>query len=102
MRFHPPNAESEAAARAAAAKAAEEAARRRRESGTQQWPGVTSHSDVPVFGDPSPRVRKVQRRRRLDAHRRAHCQEHLRLARAAFPEIQPGHRPPRSDSRRRP
>jgi glycosidase len=53
MRFHPPSPESEAAARAAAAKAAEEAARRRREAGTQQWPGVTSHSDVPVFGDPA-------------------------------------------------
>jgi glycosidase len=53
MRFNPPNAESEAAARAAAARAAEEAARRRRESGTQQWPGITSHSDVPVFGDPA-------------------------------------------------
>jgi len=52
-RFNPPNAESEAAARAAAAKAAEEAARRRREAGTQQWPGITSHSDVPVFGDPA-------------------------------------------------
>ena len=51
MRFNPPNPESEAAARAAAAKAAEEAARRRREAGTQQWPGVTSHSDVPTFGD---------------------------------------------------
>jgi glycosidase len=53
MRFHPPSPESEAAARAAAAKAAEEAARRRREAGTQQWPGVTSHSEVPVFGDPA-------------------------------------------------
>ncbi len=53
MRFNPPNAESEAAARAAAAQAAEEAARRRREAGTQQWPGVTSHSEVPVFGDPA-------------------------------------------------
>jgi glycosidase len=53
MRFHPPSAESEAAARAAAARAAEEAARRRRESGTQQWPGLTSHSDVPTFGDPA-------------------------------------------------
>jgi glycosidase len=53
MRFHPPSPESEAAARAAAAKAAEDAARRRREAGTQQWPGVTSHSDVPVFGDPA-------------------------------------------------
>jgi len=52
-RFHPPNPESEAAARAAAAKAAEEAARRRREAGTQQWPGMSSHSDVPVFGDPA-------------------------------------------------
>jgi glycosidase len=53
MRFHPPNAESEAAARAAAAKAAEDAARRRRESGTQQWPAGDSHSEVPVFGDPA-------------------------------------------------
>ncbi len=33
--------------------AAEEAARRRRESGTQQWPSITSHSEVPVFGDPA-------------------------------------------------
>jgi len=53
MRFNPPDAESEAAARAAAAQAAAEAARRRRESGGQQWPGLTSHSDVPVFGDPA-------------------------------------------------
>jgi glycosidase len=53
MRFHPPNPESEAAARAAAAQAAEDAARRRREAGTQQWPGITSHSEVPVFGDPA-------------------------------------------------
>jgi glycosidase len=53
MRFNPPDPAAEAAARAAAAKAAEEAARRRREAGTQQWPGVTSHSDVPVFGDPA-------------------------------------------------
>jgi glycosidase len=52
-RFNPPSAESEAAARAAAAKAAEEAARLRRERGTQQWPGMSSHSDVPVFGDPA-------------------------------------------------
>ena len=52
-RFHPPSPESEAAARAAAAKAAKEAARRRREAGTQQWPGLTSHSEVPVFGDPA-------------------------------------------------
>ncbi len=52
-RFHPPSAESEAAARAAAAKAAEEAARRRRELGLQQWPGMTSRSEVPVFGDPA-------------------------------------------------
>jgi glycosidase len=51
MRFNPPNPESEAAARAAAAKAAEEAARRRRESGTQQWPSLSSHSDVPSFAD---------------------------------------------------
>jgi glycosidase len=53
MRFNPPNPESEAAARAAAAKAAEDAARRRRELGLQQWPGVVSQSDVPVFGDPA-------------------------------------------------
>ncbi len=33
--------------------AAEAAARRRRESGTQQWPSIVSHSDVPVFGDPA-------------------------------------------------
>jgi glycosidase len=53
MRFNPPDAESEAAARAAAARAAEEAARLRRERGTQQWPGMSSTSEVPVFGDPS-------------------------------------------------
>jgi glycosidase len=52
-RFHPPDADAEAAARAAAARAAEEAARRRREMGTQQWPSLMSHSDVPVFGDPA-------------------------------------------------
>ncbi|MDR3762466.1 MAG: alpha-amylase family glycosyl hydrolase [Acidobacteriota bacterium] len=52
-RFNPPNPEQEAAAREAAARAAEEAARRRREQGTQQWPEMTSHSDVPVFGDPA-------------------------------------------------
>jgi glycosidase len=52
MRFNPPDPESEAAARVAAAQAAEEAARRRRESGQQQWPALTSHSDVPTFGDP--------------------------------------------------
>jgi glycosidase len=51
MRFNPPNAESESAARAAAAKAAEDAARHRRERGTQQWPGVSSHSEVPSFGE---------------------------------------------------
>jgi glycosidase len=51
MRFNPPDAASEAAARAAAAKAAEDAARHRRETGSQQWPGVVSHSDVPSFGD---------------------------------------------------
>jgi glycosidase len=53
MRFNPSDADSEAAARAAAARAAEEAARRRREAGTQQWPGLTSHSEVPIFGDPA-------------------------------------------------
>ncbi len=41
MQFNPP------------AVAAAEAARRRRESGQQQWPSVVSHSEVPVFGDPS-------------------------------------------------
>jgi len=49
MRFHPSDAEAEAAARAAAAQAAEEAARRRREQGTQQWPGMGGSSDVPSF-----------------------------------------------------
>ena len=49
MRFHPSDADAEAAARAAAAQAAEEAARRRREMGTQQWPGMGGHSDVPAF-----------------------------------------------------
>jgi glycosidase len=32
---------------------AEAAARRRRERGEQQWPFITSHSEVPVFGDPA-------------------------------------------------
>src|ERR1019366_4817231 len=45
MQFNP--------AAAQARSAAEEAARRRRESGTQQWPSITSHSEVPVFGDPA-------------------------------------------------
>ncbi|HET6169444.1 MAG TPA: alpha-amylase family glycosyl hydrolase, partial [Terracidiphilus sp.] len=36
-----------------AAADAREAARRRRERGDQQWPSVTSQSDVPVFGDPA-------------------------------------------------
>jgi hypothetical protein len=46
MRFHPPDAEAEAAAR----RAAEEAARRRR-----HWDGhaLGGHSEVPVFGDPA-------------------------------------------------
>lgn len=52
-RFHPPNEEDEARARAEAARAAEEAARRRRAHGLAQGGGVTSHSDVPVFGDPA-------------------------------------------------
>jgi len=37
MQFNPPDA----------------AAARRRDSGRQQWPSVTSHSEVPVFGDPA-------------------------------------------------
>jgi glycosidase len=41
MQFNPP------AARA------REAAERRRQSGQQQWPSITSHSEVPVFGDPA-------------------------------------------------
>ena len=45
MQFNP--------AAAQARSAAEEAARRRRESGTQQWPSITSQSEVPVFGDPA-------------------------------------------------
>ena len=49
MLFHPSDPEAEAAARAAASQAAEEAARRRREKGTQQWPGMSGHSEVPVF-----------------------------------------------------
>jgi glycosidase len=36
-----------------AAADAREAARRRQERGGQQWPSITSHSDVPVFGDPA-------------------------------------------------
>jgi glycosidase len=31
----------------------DETARKRRESGKQQWPGVVSTADVPVFGDPA-------------------------------------------------
>ncbi len=45
MQFNPSAAEARAAADAAA--------RRRRESGQQQWPSITSHADVPVFGDPA-------------------------------------------------
>ncbi len=36
-----------------AAAGAHDAARRRRKRGGQQWPSITSHSDVPVFGDPA-------------------------------------------------
>ncbi|HEU5351904.1 MAG TPA: alpha-amylase family glycosyl hydrolase [Terracidiphilus sp.] len=45
MRFNPDAAH--------ARETAEAAARRRRERGQQQWPSITSHSDVPVFGDPA-------------------------------------------------
>src|ERR1039457_2606296 len=41
MQFNPPAAQ------------AREAAERRRQSGQQQWPSITSHSEVPVFGDPA-------------------------------------------------
>ena len=41
MQFNPP------AARA------REAAERHRRAGTQQWPSITAHADVPVFGDPA-------------------------------------------------
>jgi glycosidase len=45
MQFNPPAAQARAAAEAAA--------ERRRLSGQQHWPSITSHSDVPVFGDPA-------------------------------------------------
>ncbi len=45
MQFNPAAAQAQAAAA--------EAARRRRESGTQQWPSIVSHSEVPIFGDPA-------------------------------------------------
>jgi glycosidase len=45
MQFNPPAVQ----ARQAAAAAAE----RRREEGTQMWPSIVSHSEVPVFGDPA-------------------------------------------------
>ena len=43
MQFNPPAAQARAAAEAAA--------RRRQETGQQQWPSITSHADVPEFGD---------------------------------------------------
>ncbi len=51
LQFNPKG--SQAAAEAEAKARAAEAARLRRERGEQQWPSVTSHSDVPVFGDPA-------------------------------------------------
>jgi glycosidase len=45
MQFNPPAAQARAAAEAAA--------RRRRESGQQQWASITSHAEVPTFGDPA-------------------------------------------------
>ncbi len=53
LQFNPETAESRARAEAEAAAKAAEAARRRRESGEQQWPSMTSHSEVPLFGDPA-------------------------------------------------
>jgi glycosidase len=53
LQFNPETAESRARAEAAAAAKAAEAARRRRERGEQQWPSMTSHSEVPTFGDPA-------------------------------------------------
>ena len=44
MQFNPPAVQ--------AREKAEAAARRRWETGTQQWPSIVSHSEVPVFGDP--------------------------------------------------
>jgi len=41
MQFNPPDAQAEAAAR------------HRRETGQQQWPTISSHAEVPVFGDPA-------------------------------------------------
>ncbi len=41
MQFNPP------------AKWAQEAAERHRRAGQQQWPSITAHADVPVFGDPA-------------------------------------------------
>ncbi|HVJ09181.1 MAG TPA: alpha-amylase family glycosyl hydrolase [Acidisarcina sp.] len=51
FQFHPPTPESQAAAEAEAAARAADAARRRRERGEQQWPSLTSQSEVPEFGD---------------------------------------------------
>jgi glycosidase len=51
LQFNPETAESRAAAEAAAAAKSAAAAQRRRESGQQQWPSMTSHSEVPEFGD---------------------------------------------------
>jgi glycosidase len=45
MQFNPPAVQARADAQAAA--------RRREEEGTQQWPSIVSHSEVPVFGDPA-------------------------------------------------
>jgi glycosidase len=51
--FNPSTAESRAKAEAEVAAKAAAAAQRRRERGEQQWPSMTSHSEVPVFGDPA-------------------------------------------------
>ena len=53
LQFNPETAESRAAAEAAAAAKAAAAAQRRRDRGEQQWPSMTSHSEVPLFGDPA-------------------------------------------------
>ena len=45
------------------------------------------------------RIRKVLARHRVDARRGADRQEHLCVAGAVEPQIQPSHRPPRRDSR---
>ncbi len=60
-----------------------------------------SHADVPHFLVSDHRIRALQPRRRVDAQRRAHRQEHLRLAAPAIAPVRTLHHPPRPDPRRR-